>query len=68
MHQVLNLPTTPDSELIKKAQIGIGTLKDPDQGYTMVQKRAGIPLSAGIIKSIPFPRTNCHVTTDTQSA
>ena len=59
VRQVMNLPQTPGSKLAEEVRRQVGTFLGPDKGTTKVVERDGRPVTAGLQKDNPFPRSHC---------
>ena len=57
--QVIMIPATPRSGLANAVQSNLRGFSGPDYGTTKVVERSGRPVTAGLRRSDPFPKTGC---------
>ena len=53
------LPATPGGGLIKRVRNEFGDFVGPDRGQTKYMERAAKPVTAGLMRSDPFPKQGC---------
>ena len=56
----LQLPITPNSELVSAVKTKLADVKGPDQGKTLVVEKGGVSLTSGISVSDPFKPLECR--------
>ena len=58
--QILQVPITPTSNLIRGIKNQIKNIIGPDNGTTMAIEMGGMPVKAGLMKRDPFKQSNCR--------
>ena len=59
---VMKVPFTPDSQLRDRLKISYAKLRAPTGISTKIQEEGGSKLKFELMKSDPFPRSQCHRT------